>query len=274
MSKKKVQVQGFKLDNAAIHAWIRNDCDLFPTASASSLKIKAQNNFKSTVQRKPRLVMACPGQSQRLAEKSQSDKPTKAKAKAKSKPPPAVVPPSVPSTSATESDSSRRRLLEDFLFSDVGDALLLQIAQDHPLHASCSALCKRSGPKPLRIALGHTFAQTPCVVTLRSRRAGLIGGMTDRLQVRHLLRENGNGSIGVRIQGANNDPSATEIFILWKEEAFTHPRAFEVWGHAPAKLSFRQLSKKGQHQSSRCQPEAGDQERHPKTNRHGASFAL
>jgi hypothetical protein len=117
MSKKKVQVQGFKLDNTTIHAWIRNDCDVFPTASASSLKIKAQNDFESTVQRKPRLVMACPGPSQRIAEKSQSDKPTKtkAKAKSKSKPPSTVVPPSVPSTSTTESNSLRRRLLEDFL---------------------------------------------------------------------------------------------------------------------------------------------------------------
>jgi hypothetical protein len=56
--------------------------------------------------------------------------------------------------------------------------------------------------------------------------------------------ENGNGSIGVRIQGANNDPSTTEIFILWKE-VFTNPHTFEVWGHAPAKRSFRQLLKKG-----------------------------
>ncbi len=193
-SKKKVQVQGFKLDDTTIHAWIRNDCDLFPTASASSLKIKAQNNFESAVQRKPRLVMACPGQSQRIAEKSQSDKPTKTKAKSKSKPPPAVIPPSIPSTSTIESNSLRRYLLEDFLFSDVGDALLLQIALDHPLHASYSALYKRSGPKPLRITSGHTFVQIPCVVTLHSRRAELIGGMLDRIQVRHLLLENGNGS--------------------------------------------------------------------------------
>jgi hypothetical protein len=166
ISKKKVQVQGFKLDDTAIHAWIRNDCDLFPTASASSLKIKAQNNFESAVQRKPRLVMACPGQSQRIAAKSQSDKPTKTKAKSKSKPPPAVIPPSIPSTSTIESNSLRRYLLEDFLFLDVGDTLLLQIALDHPLHASYSALYKRSGPKPLRIASGHTFLQIPCVVTL------------------------------------------------------------------------------------------------------------
>jgi hypothetical protein len=48
----------------------------------------------------------------------------------------------------------------------------------------------------------------------------------------------------VRIQGANNDRSATEIFILWKE-AFTNPRVIEVWGQAPAKRSFRQLLKKG-----------------------------
>jgi hypothetical protein len=68
--------------------------------------------------------------------------------------------------------------------------------------------------------------------------------MLDRLQVCHLLLENGNGSIRVRIQGANNHPSATEVFVSWKE-AFTHPRTFEVWGHAPAKRSFRQLSKKG-----------------------------
>jgi hypothetical protein len=181
-----------------------------------------------------------------LLKKSQSDKPTKTKikTKTKTKPLPTVVPPSVPSTSATESDSLRQCLLEDFLHSEVGDALLLQIALDHPLCASCSAMCKLSGPKPLRVASGHTFVQMPCVATPHSRRAELIGGMLDRLQVRHLLMENGDGSIGVRIQGANNDPSTTEIFIPWKE-AFTNPHAFEVWGHAPAKRSFRQLLKKG-----------------------------
>jgi hypothetical protein len=70
--------------------------------------------------------------------------------------------------------------------------------------------------------------------------------MLDCLQVRHLLLENGNGLIRARIQGTtNNDHSAvTEVFISWKE-AFTHPRTFEVWGHAPAKRSFRQLLKKG-----------------------------
>jgi hypothetical protein len=102
VSKKKVQVQRFKLDDTAIHAWIQNDCDLFLTASASSLKIKAQNNFESAVLHEQLLVMACPGQSQRIAEKSQSDKPTKTKAKTKAKtktkPPPTVVPPSVPSS--------------------------------------------------------------------------------------------------------------------------------------------------------------------------------
>jgi hypothetical protein len=98
-----------------------------------------------------------------------------------------------------ESVSSRQRLLEAFLISDLGDALLPQIALGHPLHASCSALCKRSGPKPLRITLGRIFVQTPLVVTLHSRRAKLIGGMLDCIQARHLLLEHGNGSIGVRI---------------------------------------------------------------------------
>jgi hypothetical protein len=162
--KSKQKVLGFKLDNTTIHAWFRKDLELFSAANASSLKSKAQNNFQTNLQRKPNQVKADPGKSQRIAEQSQPDKPTNSN----SKPPPVVVPPSVPSKSTMESNSSKRRLLEDFLFSDVGDTLLLQIALDHPLCASCSALCKHSGPKPLRTTLGHTFVQTPCVVTLHS----------------------------------------------------------------------------------------------------------
>jgi hypothetical protein len=83
--------------------------------------------------------------------------------------------------------------------------------------------------------------QTPCVVSLHPRRAQLIDGLLDRVEVRHLLLENGNGSIGVSIQSANKD-TCPEIFILWKE-VFTYPLTFKVWGHAPAKRSFRLLLK-------------------------------
>jgi hypothetical protein len=44
MSKKKVLVQAFKLDDTTIHAWIRKECEPCPVASASPLKFKAQNN--------------------------------------------------------------------------------------------------------------------------------------------------------------------------------------------------------------------------------------
>jgi hypothetical protein len=135
-------------------------------------------------------------------------------------------------------------LTDNFLCSEVGDALLPQIALDHPHHASYSALYKESGPKPLRIISGRTFVQTPCVMTLHSRRAELVDGSLDRVEVRHLLLENGNGSIGVSIQSANNNNPSTEIFIFWKE-VFTYPLTFEVWGHAPAKRSFRLLLKDG-----------------------------
>ena len=219
-----------------------------PVASASSLKFKAQNNFESTIQRKQRPVKAIAGQSQQIAEKSQ---PTKSKSTSKATkstpkglPPPAVVPPSTLSTSTTESDSFGRHLIEDFLCSNVGNTLLLQIALDHPHHASCSALCKQSGPKPLRLISGRTFVQAPCVVSLHPRRAQLVDGLLDCVEVRHLLLlENGNGSIGVSIQSANKDP-CPEIFILWKE-VFTCPLTFKVWGHAPAKRSFRLLLKDG-----------------------------
>jgi hypothetical protein len=134
-------------------------------------------------------------------------------------------------------------LIEAFFHSNVGNTLLLQIALDHPHHASCSALCKQSGPKPLRLTSGRTFVQTSCVVSLHPRRAQLVDGLLDRVEVRHLLLEKGNGSIGVSIQSANKDP-CTEIFILWKE-VFTCPLTFEVWGHVPAKRSFRLLLKDG-----------------------------
>jgi hypothetical protein len=239
--KSKQKVLGFKLDNTTIHAWFRKDLELFSAANASSLKSKAQNNFQTNLIRKPNQVKADPGKSQRIAEQSQPEKPTKSKpTKSKGLPP---VPPSIPSTTTIESNYFRRYLIEDFLFSNVGDPLLLQIALDHPHYASYSALYELSGPKPLRLTSGRTFLQIPCVVTLHPRREELVNGMLDRLQFRHLLLENGNGSIGVSIQSANRD-SSTEIFIFWKE-VFTNPYTFEVWGHAPAKRSFRQLLKKG-----------------------------
>jgi hypothetical protein len=43
--KSKQKVSGFKLNNASIYAWFRDDSVLFSYASASSLKRKAQNNF-------------------------------------------------------------------------------------------------------------------------------------------------------------------------------------------------------------------------------------
>ena len=242
----KQKVPGFKLDNTAIHAWFRKDLELFPAANASSLKSKAQSDFQTNLQRKPHQVKADPGKSQRIAEQSHPEKPTKSKptkskpTKSKGLPP---VPPSIPSTTTIESNSFRRYLIEDFLFSNVGDPLLLQVALDHPHCASYSALYELSGPKPLRLISGRTFLQIPCVVTPHPRREDLVNGMLDRLQFRHLLLENGNGSIGVSIQSANRD-SSTEIFIFWKE-VFTNPCTFEVWGHAPAKRSFRQLLKKG-----------------------------
>jgi hypothetical protein len=214
------------------------------------LKIKAQNSFQSVIQQKQRLVKPIAGHSQRIADKSQqaksksASKATKA-TKSKGLPPPLAVPPSVPSTSATECNFLRRCLIEDFLHSEVGDALLLQIALDHPHCASYSALYKESRPKPLRIISGRTFVQTPCVVTLHLRRAELVDGLLDRVKVRHLLLQNGNGSIGVSIQSANNNNNpSTETFIFWKE-VFTCPLTFEVWGHAPAKRSFRLLLKDG-----------------------------
>jgi hypothetical protein len=156
MSKRKVLVQGFKLDETTIHAWIRKDCEPHPVANASSLKIKAQNSFQSVIQRKQRLVKPIAGHSQRIADKSQqaksksTSKATKA-TKSKGLPPPLAVPPSIPSTSAIECNFLRRCLTDNFLCSEVGDALLPQIALDHPHHASYSALYKESGPKPLRI---------------------------------------------------------------------------------------------------------------------------
>ena len=72
--------------------------------------------------------------------------------------------------------------MEDFLCSNVGDTLLLQIALDHPHRASCSALHEQSGPKPLRLISGRTFVQAPCgVVSLHPCRAQLVDvGILDR----------------------------------------------------------------------------------------------
>jgi hypothetical protein len=178
--KSKQKVSGFKLDDTSIHAWFRKDLELCPAANASSLKLKAQNNFQTSIQRKARRVKAVPGQSQRIAAQSQPDQPSKSKSKptkSKGMPPSVPIPPSIPSTSTIESNSLRRYLIEDFLYSNVGDSLLLQIALDHPHYASYSALYEQSGPKPLRLISGRTFLQIPCVVSLHSRRSELVDGM-------------------------------------------------------------------------------------------------
>jgi hypothetical protein len=172
-------------------------------------------------------------------------------AKAKSKPrkakkgmPPAASPPSISWTSTIESNSYRRYLIEDFLYANVGDHLLLQIATDRPSFASYLRLYNNSVPKPLHHVSGRTFVQLPCEVTLHSRGQQLLDGTLDRQDIRHLLFENGNGSIGVSIPGYKSGES-TEVFIFWNE-VFAHPYTFEVWGHAlVATQSFRLLFNDG-----------------------------
>jgi hypothetical protein len=96
-------------------------------------------------------------------------------------------------------------LIEDFLYTTVGDHLLLQVALNHPNYASYSILYKQSRPKPLRHISGHTFVQIPCVIMLHPHQVELVDGMLDRLEVRHLLLGNGNCLIGVSINSTNSD---------------------------------------------------------------------
>jgi hypothetical protein len=242
--RSKQKVSAFKLDGKAIYAWFRDDLDPAPSAtSPSSLKQKAQNNF-GRIQYKRQLNNVEAGKSRRIAHNSKSNKPKSKTRKSKevSSLPDCLLP-SIETTNTIESNSYRRYLIEDFLFTNVGDHLLLQIALDHPQVAAYSTLYHNSAPKPLRHTSGRTFFQLPCVVTHHSRRAELVAGTLDRREVRHLLFENGNGSIGVSI--ATADTSVTsEIFIFWNE-VFSHPNTFEVWGHAPANRSFRLLFKDG-----------------------------
>ena len=242
--KSKQKVLGFKLDNNTIYAWFRDDLKPFVSTSSSSLKKKAQHNF-GRIQHKERQVQAEVGKSQRIATNSKN-KPTKSKPLKSTKglkTPPSSIPTSILSTRTIESTSYRQYLIEDFLYTNVGDRLLLQIALDHPNYASYSRLYENSTPKPLRNISGRTFVQLPCVVTLHSRQAQLIDGTLDRRDVHHLLFENGNGSIGVSISDANSAES-TEIFIFWNE-VFAHPYTFEVGSHDLATSSFRMLFKDG-----------------------------
>jgi hypothetical protein len=198
--KSKQKVSGFKLNDTSIYAWFCDDSELFSSASASSLKRKAQNNFQTSFKPKQRQVQAVQGKSNQIAAKLQPNKPTNSKPKqSKCLPPPALIPPSIPSTSTIEFNSFRRYLIEDFLYATVGDHLLLQIALNHPNYASYSSLYEQSGPKPLRHISGRTLVQIPCIVTLHPRRVELVDGMLDRLEVCHLLLGNGNGLIGVSI---------------------------------------------------------------------------
>jgi hypothetical protein len=114
--------------------------------------------------------------------------------------------------------------------------ILLQIALDHPQFASYSRLYNHSGLKPLRHISGRTFIQIPCKVTLHSCREQLLDGTLDRGDVRHLIFENGNGSIGVSSIRGTNSAKFTKVFIFWNE-VFAHPYTFEVWGHTPATAS-------------------------------------
>ena len=48
--KLKQKVAGFKLDDTTVYAWFHDDSELFPSASASLLMRKAQNNFQTSIQ--------------------------------------------------------------------------------------------------------------------------------------------------------------------------------------------------------------------------------
>ena len=166
--KSKQKVAGFKLDDTTVYAWFRGDSEHFPSASASSLKRKAQNNFQTTIQPKQRQVQAVSGKSLRIAEQLKiNNKPKSRATKSIGTLPHVSSPPSsIPSTQTIESNSLRRYLIEDFLFSDIGDPLLLQVAVNHPNYAQYSTLYKQSEPKPLRRISGNTFIQIPCVSLL------------------------------------------------------------------------------------------------------------
>jgi hypothetical protein len=191
--KSKQNVSGFKLDGKTVYAWF---CDgLEPLASVtspSSLKQKAQNNFG-------RIQYKCQGEvedgkSKRIAYNSKTKKPNSKPRKSKQVLPlPVCVPPSIEMTNTIESNSYRQYLIQDFLFTNVGNHLLLQIALlDHPHFAAYSSLDNSSVPKPLHHISGRTFFQLLCIITLHSRCAKLIGGMLDCHEVRHLLFKNGD----------------------------------------------------------------------------------
>jgi hypothetical protein len=163
-----------------IYTWFCDDLKPFSSTSLSSLKKKAQNYFIG-IQHKEHQVQAEDGKSQRIApnlmtKKLTKSKPTKSK---RGQPPTAALPPSILSISMVEPHFFRCCLIEDFLYTNVGDCLLLQIALGHPYFSSYSSLNENSEPKPLQKISGHTFVQLPCVVMLHPCQAQLINGMLD-----------------------------------------------------------------------------------------------
>jgi hypothetical protein len=195
--KIKQKILGFKFDDKTIYAWFCEDLKPFTSSSLLLLKKKAQNNF-GHIQHKNCQVQAEDGKSQRISSnltitKPTQSKPTKSK---RNQPTTAALPPSISSTHTIESHLFWHYLIKDFLYTNVGDSLLLQIALNHPNFASYSSLYKNSDPKPLQNNSGCTFLQLPCVVTLNPCQAQLLDGTLNCHDVQHLLLGNGNGSIG------------------------------------------------------------------------------
>jgi hypothetical protein len=165
--KLKQKVLGFKIDNKTVYTWFPENLEPCSSTSSSLLKKKAQNNC-GHIQHTNCQLQADDGKSQRIATNLMITKPTKSKpTKAKrNQPTTAGLPPSISSMSVIESHSFRQYLIEDFLYTNVGDSLLLQIALDHPNFASYSSLYENRSPKPLQKIAGCTFLQLSCVVTL------------------------------------------------------------------------------------------------------------
>jgi hypothetical protein len=70
---------------------------------------------------------------------------------------------------------------------------------------------RTAGPSLCQNIAGCTFVQLPCLAMLHPHQAQLIDGMLDCHDVRYLIFENGNGSIGLSISNAKS-AAPNEIF--------------------------------------------------------------